>query len=208
MTSLLQKINTLDTKVDGLDSSNLQTQITTNTDDISTLQTSKQNTLTAGDNITIVNNVISSTGGGSGTDIGFLAYHNSSTDYSAIRLAPYNLVRYNTGNAYDNSTYIFTVPVAGKYYFYATYFTKASSTGVLDLRIKKTNQVEETLIRGQEGQTTPGKHEKRQVSVIVECVVGDQLYAVIRYNTLRLSILDYSSTDNTIYGPYGCQLLT
>ena len=35
MTSLLQKINTLDTKVDGLDSSNLQTQITTNTNDIS-----------------------------------------------------------------------------------------------------------------------------------------------------------------------------
>jgi hypothetical protein len=42
MTSLLQKINTLDTKVDGLDSSNLQTQIDTNTNDISTLQTSKQ----------------------------------------------------------------------------------------------------------------------------------------------------------------------
>ena len=33
MTSLLQKINELDTKVDGLDSSNLQTQITTNTND-------------------------------------------------------------------------------------------------------------------------------------------------------------------------------
>jgi len=140
MTSLLQKINTLDTKVDGLDSSNLQTQITTNADDISTLQTSKQNTLTAGDNITIVNNVISSSGGGSGTDIGFLAYHDSTTDYSAVRVAPYNLVIYNTGNAYDNSTYIFIVPVAGKYYFYATYFTKNGSKGVFDLRIKKPNQ--------------------------------------------------------------------
>jgi len=64
MTSLLQKINTLDTKVDGLDSSNLQTQIDTNTNDISTLQTSKQNTLIAGDNITITGDTISSSGGG------------------------------------------------------------------------------------------------------------------------------------------------
>ena len=40
MTSLLQKINSLDTKVDGLDSSYLQTQIDTNTTDITALQTS------------------------------------------------------------------------------------------------------------------------------------------------------------------------
>jgi hypothetical protein len=206
MTSLLQKINTLDTKVDGLDSSNLQTQITTNTNDISTLQTSKQNTLTAGDNITIVGDTISSTGGGSGTDIGFLAYHDSATDYSAVRVAPYNLVIYNTGNAYDNSTYIFTVPVAGKYYFYATYFTKNGSKGVFDLRIKKPNQNEQVLNRGQEGNTTPGLLEKRQVSVIVECDVNDQLFAVIRYNTVRLSV--YNNSPNQIYGPYGCQLLT
>jgi len=60
MTSLLQKINELDIRVDGLDSSNLQTQITTNSNDISTLQIDKQDILIAGDNITIVDNVISS----------------------------------------------------------------------------------------------------------------------------------------------------
>jgi hypothetical protein len=65
MTSLLQKINELDIRVDGLDSSNLQTQITTNSNDISTLQIDKQDILIAGDNITIVDNVISSTGGSS-----------------------------------------------------------------------------------------------------------------------------------------------
>ena len=113
---------------------------------------------------------------------------------------------YNTGNAYDNSTYIFTVPVAGKYYFYATYFTKNGSKGVFDLRIKKPNQNEQVLNRGQEGNTTPGLLEKRQVSVIVECDVNDQLFAVIRYNTVRLSV--YNNSPNQIYGPYGCQLLT
>ena len=67
MTSLLQKINELDIRVDGLDSSNLQTQITTNSNDISTLQIDKQDILTAGDNISIVGNTISSSGGGSVT---------------------------------------------------------------------------------------------------------------------------------------------
>lgn len=52
---------------------NLQSQINaqssvidTNTSDITRLQTSKQNTLIAGDGIVIENNVISATGGGSG----------------------------------------------------------------------------------------------------------------------------------------------
>jgi hypothetical protein len=51
MTPLLQKINELDIRVDGLGSSNLQTQITTNSNDISTLQIDKQDILLAGDNI-------------------------------------------------------------------------------------------------------------------------------------------------------------
>ena len=86
MTSLLQKINTLDTKVDGLDSSNLQTQIDTNTNDISTLQTSKQNTIIAGDNITIMGDTISSTGGGTTID--------SSTDLSCNTLDTVGDVKY------------------------------------------------------------------------------------------------------------------
>jgi hypothetical protein len=55
----------LDIRVDGLDSSNLQTQITTNPNGISALQTNMQDKLTAGSNISITGNVISSSGGGS-----------------------------------------------------------------------------------------------------------------------------------------------
>ena len=101
MASLLQKINELDIRVDGLDSSNLQTQITTNSNDISTLQIDKQDILIAGDNISIIGNTISSIGGGTNEDIGFLAYHNTSTTYSSTQKLPYNLVRYNSGNGYD-----------------------------------------------------------------------------------------------------------
>ena len=49
---------------------------------IKSLDINKQNTLTAGENISILDNVISSTGGGSTTDttkvdVFFLAYHNA-----------------------------------------------------------------------------------------------------------------------------------
>ena len=151
MTSLLQKINTLDTKVDGLDSSNLQTQITTNTNDISTLQTSKQNTIIAGDNITIMGDTISSTGGGtaidSSTDLscntldtvgdvnigGTLTTPNRISFYVATDkslfvvnqgvVAPFERIVQNIGNAYDNTTYLFTAPVAGTYFFGFSFFS-------------------------------------------------------------------------------------
>ena len=208
MTSLLQKINELDIRVDGLDSSNLQTQITTNSNDISTLQIDKQDILIAGDNISIIGNTISSIGGGTNEDIGFLAYHNTTTTYSSTQKLPYNLVRYNSGNGYDNSLYIFTVPVSGKYYFYASYFTVSGSSGTVDLMLKKVGEDQKLQARGQEGQSTPSTHERRTVSVIVECEVGDQLYGVISFNSVRLSPGTYNSSDNTIYGPYGCQILT
>ena len=78
MTSLLQKINELNVRVDNVstsggggttDTTAIQAQVDTNTTDISGIQTSKQNTLIAGDNITISGDTISASGGGSGTTI-------------------------------------------------------------------------------------------------------------------------------------------
>lgn len=65
LNALTARVGTNETNI-----TNLQTQVTENSDDIATnmadiasLQTSKQNTLTAGENITIENNVISASGG-------------------------------------------------------------------------------------------------------------------------------------------------
>jgi membrane-bound inhibitor of C-type lysozyme len=83
MTFLLQKINELNVRVDNIDTTGggttdttaLQNQIDTNTTDISGIQTNKQDKLTAGDNTTIVDNVIRASGGdgGSSAIIGFWA---------------------------------------------------------------------------------------------------------------------------------------
>jgi hypothetical protein len=76
MTSLLQKINDLNVRVDNIDTTGgggttdttaLQAQVDINTTDISGIQTNKQNTLIAGDNITITGDTISASGGGGGS---------------------------------------------------------------------------------------------------------------------------------------------
>jgi hypothetical protein len=85
MTSLLQKINELDYRIDNInisgggDTTALQAQVDTNTSDISGIQIDKQDKLTAGDNITIMGDVISASGGGS--------VSGSSTDVVGFRAA-------------------------------------------------------------------------------------------------------------------------
>ena len=167
------------------DVSGLQDELNTLSTTDTNLQASidtKQNILTAGDNISIVNNVISSSGdvtmadldlkqdvltagenititgntistiGGSGTTIDSTTDLNSNTittvgdiNCGGIILAPnqisfratyignyivvnsntklpYNVVTRNIGGGYSNSTYEFTAPVSGSYFFHASIF--------------------------------------------------------------------------------------
>jgi len=67
--------------------------------------------------------------------------------------------------------------------------------------------IKNILARGQEGQTNPGFHERRDVFCITSCEIGDQLYAEVRYNSVRLSPGNFNENDPIIYGPLGCQLL-
>ena len=139
MTSLLQKINELDIRVDGLDSSNLQTQITTNSNDISTLQIDKQHILTAGDNITITDNIISSTAGGS-EFIGMRVWKGSSSlTINGGSTLPYNIIDFINGISYNNtSTYKATILTAGKYCIGFSCYNVTNTTGVVDIRVNQT----------------------------------------------------------------------
>jgi hypothetical protein len=78
---------------------------------------------------------------------------------------------------------------------YASYLTVSGSGGTVDLMLKKVGLPEQMISRGQEGQTTPGLHDKRSVSVVIEC-------GVISFGGVRLAPGNYNSSDNTIYGPY------
>lgn len=175
MTSLSQKISALDTKIDGLDSSTLQTQIDTNTTDISNLQIDKQDKLTQGTGISIdENNVISSTGGSGTTidsttdlscktlttvgnatiggiisapnQISFRASRSGAGVVNSNIILPFNDVITNIGNAYDVSTYHFTAPVNGTYYFFTSFFTNGDNTYTVDI-LKLSGSTESILYR-------------------------------------------------------------
>ena len=51
----------------------------------------------------------------------------------------------------------------------------------------KSGQPGEILGRIQEGQVNPADNEKRIISVVIDCDVGNKLFARIRFNTVRLS---------------------
>jgi len=211
MTSLLQKINTLDTKVDGLDSSNLQTQIDTNTNDISTLQTSKQNTIIAGDNITIMGDTISSTGGGttidSSTDLscntldtvgdvnigGNLTTPNRISFYVATDkslfvvnqgvVAPFERIVQNIGNAYDNTTYLFTAPVAGTYYFGFSFFSNQNIPFGAEIQLNGN-----TIARAQRNPGYSSSYTKYHTSTTTFCSVGDVVRPISEANSIVIHV--------------------
>ena len=215
MTSLLQKINTLDTKVDGLDSSNLQTQIDTNTNDISTLQTSKQNTIIAGDNITIMGDTISSTGSGTTIDLstdlscntldtvgdvnigGNLTTPNRISFYVATDkslfvvnqgvVAPFERIVQNIGNAYDNTTYLFTAPVAGTYYFGFSFYSNQNIGFVAEIQVNGN-----TIARGQRNPGYTSSYTKYQISATAFCSVGDVVRAISGANTIVIQELNHT----------------
>ena len=211
MTSLLQKINTLDTKVDGLDSSNLQTQIDTNTNDISTLQTSKQNTIIAGDNITIMGDTISSTGGGttidSSTDLscntldtvgdvnigGTLTTPNRISFYVATDkslfvvnqgvVAPFERIVQNIGNAYDNTTYLFTAPVAGTYFFGFSFFSNQNIPFGAEIQLNGN-----TIARAQRNSGYSASYTKYHTSTTAFCSVGDVIRPISEANSIVIHV--------------------
>jgi len=213
MTSLLQKINALDTKDDGLDSSNLQTQITTNTNDISSLQTNKQNTLIAGDNITITGDTISSSGGGSTIDsttdincntlttLGDVNVGGQITSPNQISLRarrqgniiintrvhlPYNVAMFNIGGAYNTTTYEFTAPISGTYFFYVSFFTDNNNNYMVDIR-QKTPIIDIEQERMEQLNYGSGGLTKKFGSVTFFLNLGDVVYTEWRAGRVRLS---------------------
>ena len=180
MTSLLQKINELDIRVDGLDSSNLQTQITTNSNDISTLQIDKQHILTAGDNITIVGNVISSTSGSSTIQPRFMAYRTTDNTFIAPTDVVYNVLKYNLGGgSYNTTTGAYTVPVNGLYMFTAVWHSVSGH--LIEANFQKNDVI---MSRCQLG-TALANFSQNNVSFI-ECVIGDVININLRAGRVRI----------------------
>ena len=138
--------------------------------------------------------------------IGFLAFSKSSLSVSGTNTQklPYNQVKYNIGGHYDTTTYIFTCPLVGRYLFFVNYFTISGNSATVDL-IRDDGTTEITILRSQ-GSASPSNNEGRSAHIVIDCNIGDQLYGLMRNDAIRLSPFTYS--DDSIYGPFGVQLLS
>jgi hypothetical protein len=195
---------------------------------IKSLDANKQNSLTAGTNITIdANNVISSTGGTGGgevtqaeldlkqdvittaTDIscntlttisdvsvGGLISSPNQISFRARRqgniiintrvFLPYNVAMFNIGGAYNATTYEFTAPISGTYFFYVSFFRDDNNLYMVDIR-KKTPTTDIEQERLEQLTTGAGGLTKIFGSVTFFLDVGDIVYTEWRAGRVRLS---------------------
>ena len=200
MTSLLQKINDLNVRVDNVSTSGgttnttaLQAQIDTNTTDISGIQTNKQNTLIAGDNITITGDIISSSGGGGGVSKIHFNATKSGAAYNINYniLLPFNVATLNIGSAYNTSTFTFTVPEAGTYLFFSNMVSNGGNK--FQVNMIHTDGTNETVIQQVRKDNTFNLGlSSYGATTIKECNVGDEVF--LRHLSGAVLILGPMST--------------
>jgi len=189
MTSLLQKINDLDLRIDNIstsggggttDTTAIQAQVDTNTTDISGIQTDKQDVLIAGDNISIVGNFISSTGSSSTIQPRFMAYRTTDKTFISPTDVIYNVLKYNLGGgSYNTTTGAYTIPVNGLYMFTAVWHSITGHT--IEANIQKNGII---MSRCQLG-TDLVNFSQNNVSFI-ECVIGDVININLRAGRVRI----------------------
>jgi len=213
MTSLLQKINELNVRVDnvstsgGGDTTALQAQVDTNTTDISGIQINKQDKLTAGDNISIIGNTISylldanfsslnaSTITTTGDVFigGFLypklpcfsaTYSGTESDITETQNVPYNSIVIDNQNGYDTSNYIYTIQTTGFYYIY---WTIIQSPNISFAVLLQRNGV--ALDRSRADAEGADRTEGAQRMTIAYCTAGQNLRMRLTFGGIRMNDL-------------------
>ena len=177
MTSLKQRIVSLENGCSEISQAQLDT---------------KQDVLIAGDNITITDNIISSTGGASTViQPRFMAYRTTDNTFYSPTDVIYNVIKYNVGGGtYNTITGKYTVPVAGLYMFTAVWHSVGGQT--IEANFQKNDVI---MSRCQLG-TALSNFTQNNISFI-ECVVGDVIN--IRLVSGRLRII-YSVGFNVPQG--------
>lgn len=114
--------------------------------------------------------------------IGFLAEgSNSYVAYTGGDTLAYNSAsangQYNNGGHYDTSTYKFTCPVAGLYFFYASLYANAIYSGGIRLQHDDSSGAGIDNHRHYDTDT-----RAKQVSAVIKCSVGDKVYVMVENN--------------------------
>ena len=156
----------------------------------------KQDVLIAGDNITITDSIISSTGGSSiNRVIGFRAetIGNTGVTIAAGEKIPFNskngLFLFDTENAYNTSTYEYTITVSGFWTFHVSLFVSGDPTlnqRRLELAVVRNSIRYAPCVTGQYSA------HSNNINVSIPLLIGDVVSVNSAFNSLNI----FKSDDN------------
>ena len=128
--------------------------------------------------------------------VGFRAYTTNATNITEGDILPYNLIDYNFGNGYDNTTYKFTVPSDGRYYFSFSLNSIATAIYLIDLMLEKTDGTTNVRERIRTGNTSENNEKLGNLNTIIYCLAGEKVYSKISSGNCHLVAFNYTFDGN------------
>jgi len=127
---------------------------------------------------------------------------NTEETHNAREPVPYNGIYQDTGNGYNTTTYIYTVPVAGTYYFYAnTFSTSGSENHVADITVKR-GTVERAIARIEKG-VGDININSYYTGATYPCLVGDEVFVYNVFGTISLRHIPGTGITNAELTNFG-----
>ena len=118
-----------------------------------------------------------------------------STSLSTINTSivlPFDNVIFNIGDAYDNSTYEFTAPVSGIYFFYSKFFTSGNSAYGVDFLLDDGSETDPVLYRIERPSAGEGGTTYIPSSFTTQLNSGDKVYMKRISGTINCPSYPYS----------------
>ena len=128
----------------------------------------------------------------------FLAGRTGGNQTFTLGTFPFNVARINVGNCYSTSTYKFTAPVAGIYYFHAEVYYN-NGNGNYRVGFRKTPSGGSAFMLNTVGHSMVGNDNQQSTSLIESLAVGD---TVELYSDQNASVQCYYNINDTTYGAH------
>jgi len=105
-----------------------------------------------------------------------------------------NATKYNVGNVWNTTSYEFTAPISGMYFFYGQIYY---NSGAINTRCQIRKNDNQNLVTS--ARSMPASDNTNVISIIHYCDVGDRIYL---YSDQNASQTHFYALNNTTYGPH------